>query len=119
MNEEYLLIEKEETFYLEVNIVDWNGRFEMLLKDHILLRYQEGIFTLKFTDDCGYGRSRRQVELSNLSSIEVLCDTSSLEIFLNGGERVMTTRYYGKQQPSRVLIRNDGLKAALRWWALD
>ena len=33
-------------------------------------------------------------EVAELSSLRILADTSSLELFVNGGEQVMTTRYY-------------------------
>src|SRR5699024_6379260 len=42
----------------------------------------------------GAGRTVRYVEVDAVKNLRVLADASSLEIFINGGEQVMTTRYY-------------------------
>ena len=46
-------------------------------------------------------------------SVRVLADASSLEIFVNGGEAVFTTRYY--PEPGPVTLRLEG--AAGTVWA--
>ena len=43
----------------------------------------------------GSGRTTRSVALSSLKTLQIFSDTSSLEIFVNDGEEVFTTRVYG------------------------
>ena len=45
----------------------------------------------------GSGRTTRSVALSSLQNLQIFSDTSSLEIFVNDGEEVFTTRVYGQQ----------------------
>ena len=63
----------------------------------------------------GAGRDRRTMELQTpCRSVRVLADASSLEIFVNGGEAVFTTRYY--PEPGPVALRLEG--AAGTVWPL-
>ena len=41
-----------------------------------------------------FGRTVRRADTAQLHSVRVLGDASSAEVFLNGGETVLTTRYY-------------------------
>ncbi len=71
------------------------------------LDFANGIFALNFTNDCGAGRTSRKVNMDHLQDIRVLIDTSLLEIYLNGGEYVLTTRYYKTVKESSILIRGE------------
>ena len=63
----------------------------------------------------GAGRDRRTMELQTpCRSVRVLADASSLEIFVNGGEAVFTTRYY--PEPGPVTLHLEG--AAGTVWPL-
>lgn len=68
-------------------------QIEMQLKEGIRLQYKDQMVTLSL-EDCGCGRDARSVKLNALSSLQIFMDTSCLEIFVNGGEEVFTTRYY-------------------------
>lgn len=52
--------------------------------------------TLSFQDDSfiGYGRKCRKSILPALHSLRIFVDTSAVEIYINDGEQVFTTRYY-------------------------
>lgn len=58
------------------------------------IRYQNGILKVEFSKESGYGRTSRVAEVSALKKLRILCDTSSLELFINDGEQVMTSRWY-------------------------
>ena len=59
------------------------------------LSFKDGIFSLRFTNEsAGCGRDIRRVQLERFTGLEIIADTSSLEIYLNGGEKVMSTRFY-------------------------
>ena len=49
---------------------------------------------MRFDGDIGRGRSSRSVKLSGLESVRIVADATALEVYLNGGEEVFTTRYY-------------------------
>ncbi|MRS88915.1 sucrose-6-phosphate hydrolase [Enterobacteriaceae bacterium RIT714] len=54
--------------------------------------------------------------LGNVTSLRVLCDCSSVEIFINDGEGVMSSRYF-PQHPAQ--IRFEGASViTLRYWSL-
>ena len=40
------------------------------------------------------GRSMRYVEVEEVENLKILADTSSVEVFVNDGEYVFSTRYY-------------------------
>lgn len=69
--------------------------FCLELRGSLRLTFAEGTFTMELTDSAaGFGRSVRRAEVEALHSVRVLGDASSVEVFLNGGETVLTTRYY-------------------------
>lgn len=71
------------------------GRFSIEFEGILLMDLDNGIFTLEFTDkQAGGGRTVRRVKLDNFTGLEIIADKTSLEIFLNGGEKVMSTRFY-------------------------
>ena len=74
---------------------DTNDDFSIEIGDYLKLSYENGIFIMRFTDDkVGCGRDVRKAELNSCSDIRILADTSSLEIYLSGGEKVLSTRSY-------------------------
>lgn len=58
-------------------------------------RAEDRRITFTFTDDrLGCGRKERAVSVDALDSLSLFLDSSILEIFVNGGETVFTTRLY-------------------------
>lgn len=79
--------------------------FSLTLGNYLVIDYKDGIFALTFTDKkVSGGRDTRRVKLPSLSSIKILLDTSSIEIYLNGGERVMSTRFYPDDTETEIKI---------------
>ena len=74
---------------------------ELALRDGASLTWENGLLTLDI-EACGSGRDRRSVKLADLRKLQVFSDTSSLEIFVNGGEEVFTTRVYGQKGGIRI-----------------
>ncbi len=66
---------------------------ELQLNEEICITMKEGLFTLDI-HACGAGRDQRSVALDHLDDIQIFSDTTSLEIFLNDGTEVFTTRIY-------------------------
>lgn len=73
----------------------------LTLRDGAYLEYKDGILTLRF-EKGGFGRGERSVRTERLSSLRIFSDTTSLEIFVNGGEEVFTSRIYAA--PSAIAL---------------
>ena len=68
----------------------------LTLKKGVTLSYGDGLLTLDL-GDFGAGRTTRCAGLDELKDLRIFADTTSLEIFVNGGEEVFTTRVYSSQ----------------------
>ena len=90
-------------FDLEVDEIE-NRPFHMRVAGELTLQYSDGVFLVGFSGAeagrrLGGGRTARRARIGKLFSVRVLADTSVLEIYLNGGETVFTTRYYPEEAP--------------------
>ena len=87
------------------NIKDADN-FELLISEGVSIKYKESKFILEFVNDIGKqiggGRGKRSAYLEKLENIRILIDTSTIEIFVNNGEMVFTTRYYPDKYSFRV-----------------
>ncbi len=81
---------------LPFEFVGKTGRnFTIILEDILKLEYREDEFSLTFvSDSAGYGRDVRRAKLTECSDVRIIADTSSVEVYLNGGETVMSARMY-------------------------
>lgn len=89
-------------------------RFVLHLRTGCILRFENGVLTLKL-EETGSGRTERHARVDHVDSIEVFSDTSSLEIFVNGGETVFTTRIYDDAAPGIVSCSVD---CAMQFWTM-
>lgn len=91
------------------------GSFALTVADGVEFRYEEAgrICTLRFLDaEQGCGRTVRSAVLdAPCRALRVVADTSSLEIFLNDGASVFTTRFY--PAPGPVSLRLEGVGGTL------
>ena len=85
------------TYDLKINKIQKN-QFRIVLAEELLLEYADGRFRMHFTDNrktcVSAGRDCRYVEAENVENIRIIADTSSVEVFVNDGEYVFSTRYY-------------------------
>lgn len=71
--------------------------FSITLDSKLELRFDKAkqLFTMKFSDEkYGCGRGTRNAVVESVNSIRLIADMSSIEVYLNGGETVMSTRFY-------------------------
>lgn len=61
-----------------------------------------GVLTLAFGPVCGARRTRRLMKLADLRSLDLFLDNSTLEVFVNGGEAVLTSRIFGEDDTMTV-----------------
>ncbi|WP_294366363.1 glycoside hydrolase family 32 protein [uncultured Ruminococcus sp.] len=92
--------------------------------DHLTLRFgtdgvlewKDGMVTLSFGES-GLGRTSRTAPLEQLKRIQLFCDTSSIEIFLNDGALVFTSRFYADPVASVFSVAVQ--KAEFIMWELQ
>ena len=95
------------------------GDFTLTIAQGVELVYteQDSTCVLRFADtvrgtDFSGGRTERRVQLARpCRSLRVLGDRSSLEVFLNEGAAVFSTRYY--PAPGDVALQITGADAAV------
>lgn len=90
--------------------------FELKLRQDTELIYDGEILTLKHGKS-GYGRRKRMTPISEIRQLQIFVDTSSMEIFVNDGEFVLTTRVYPEAGEDMIEIetRADG---TITYWDL-
>lgn len=96
-------------FELEINIIK-GGDFTLFLRNNTTLQYKQGCLTLSLQEE-GYGRKTRHIKLDLLHHLHIFSDTSSLEIFINDGEHVMTTRVYEKESIQKLSFLDCQMEA--------
>lgn len=88
-----------------------NGSFEINFDNSAALSYDGKIFRLEFTNDnVGCGRTVRNCTIEKCGNIRVIADMSSLEIYLDGGRKVLSTRFYPENKSVNLCARGIFLK---------
>ena len=71
------------------------------LREDVILSLEEGILRLNMGKS-GRGRKERATKVEKLRNLTIFSDTSAIEIFINDGETVMTTRVYSENLKQKV-----------------
>ena len=79
------------------------------LSEEMHIIFKDGTFTLDI-QKAGSGRTSRSLRLNMLNDLRIFSDTSSLELFLNDGSEVFTTRVYPNAQRCVKLIQAEGCR---------
>ena len=101
------MLKKDGYQVYDVNISDiQNNAFRAVLAEELILEYRDGRFEMHFTsqdkDSVSAGRSLRYVDVDHISDVEILVDKSSVEVFVNDGEYVFSTRFYPQKDSFAV-----------------
>ena len=79
----------------------------------ILLTAENHDVTLEFISEAGDGRKKRIVHLpEKIYKVRIIFDRSIMEIYINDGWAVMTTRYY-PENPDEIKVVFEGVKKAV------
>lgn len=92
-----------QTHVCEIQLIPSTQTFEIHLRKDVQLKYDGSVLTLSLKES-GFGRQKRHVEIKHIDEIGIFSDTSSLEIFINKGEKVMTTRVYDQQDDTCIKV---------------
>lgn len=115
-----LLAEGLQAFDLEVSGIR-GSRCAVTLAGGLDVSYDAatGEVVMAFRDrsrgSMGGGRGERRVAVPALGSLRVVGDASSVEVFCNGGEQVLSTRYY----PRSYAVAVEAPGADVRLWPLE
>ena len=90
--------------------------FKITIREDCFIDYADGIFSLSFGES-GYGRDKRSTEIDEVKNLYILCDTSSVEIFVNDGEKVFSSRFYPESANRGVKL--EGLNGTVRYSTLN
>lgn len=89
------------------------------IRSDVTLAYDDETKQLTLTlGDAGRGRETRAVELTALNQLQCFVDHSSLEVFINDGEQVITTRMYPKADEEKLELTGD-VKGTVTHWLLQ
>ncbi|WP_249315258.1 sucrose-6-phosphate hydrolase [Bacillus sp. FJAT-49711] len=105
-----------------IDIEQFAGKqFEIQLQNNCKLIYnEEGILTLERKSFDENQLETRQCKIDKLEKIHMFLDRSSLEIFLNDGKTVFTSRFYEETAKNQCVIAVKGkLKFGWEIWSLQ
>ncbi len=92
--------------------------FELVMKEHLHLVYNSQCKTieLQFDNDMGAGRTSRKLQFSegeHLQNLQVYVDMHCVEIFVNDGDYVFTTKYFAKNRNSCLKVEGQCKKTQI------
>lgn len=90
---------------------------ELLLRQDSAITFEGGLLTLEHGGS-GYGRRRRYIETDVLTDLRIFSDTSSLEIFVNDGEFVMSSRIFPDSGADTIKMETTA-PTSLYFWPLE
>ena len=90
---------------------------QICLAQGLIFSYDGSEISLELSKELGRGRSIRRAKTDGVKQIRILADTSAVEIYVNGGEYVFTTRYYPLEQ--NVSVQVDWKDAQIQMWEMN
>ncbi len=81
--------------------------------DAFLLRYNGDTLSFELTGEAGRGRTSRKIKLDEVKNARLIVDTSIVEIYVNDGETVITSRFYFRD--SNRMIGTNGVRSGHLW----
>ncbi|MGN0364159.1 MAG: glycoside hydrolase family 32 protein [Bilifractor sp.] len=71
-----------------------DATWDISFGDAAVLSYKDGVLCLSLDASAGCGRDQRKVRIPQIEFLRILVDTSLLEIYVNDGAYVITSRFY-------------------------
>lgn len=91
-----------------------DNQFQAVLAENLILKYESNRFKMEFNkrnNKVSCGRKLRYVDIDHLTDVKILADESSVEVFINDGEYVFSTRYY-PEKPG-ICVEAEGAEIRL------
>lgn len=103
---------------LELELAEESSWFKISLTDVLDFTWNGREAILAFCQpDSGCGRSVRKAQIASVREVRVLGDTSLLEIYVNRGELVFTTRCYPEQEDVHLSL--EGAFQRVQLWEMQ
>lgn len=84
---------------------------------HLDWNQSSGVFSLSFTGNAGCGRTIRKAKIDELCQLQMFVDSSAIEVYLNKGAVVFSTRFYPENGSHDLRISCSGASHTL--WELS
>lgn len=102
-----LISKTTNSYEVLIDNIKNSDNFELLISEGVSIKYKDSKFALEFITDIGKkiggGRHKRNCYLEKLENLRILIDTSAIEIFINDGEIVFSTRYYPDEYSFKII----------------
>jgi beta-fructofuranosidase len=100
--------------------LNFEGRKQSVqFNEDLILECRDNLITLTFLNDTGSGRTCRRARLPEseelVKTLRILKDTSLLEIYVNDGELVFTTKYFPEDTKRTALTVTGDVKSRKIW----
>ena len=105
-----------ETDCYELTLLPKAGAWKVTLSKGLELSFdpEEKLFRMEFTDkELGCGRTIRGRELEEVTDARIIVDASCVEVFLNGGKDVFSTRFYPEPGNYQVKVQGEHIISEL------
>lgn len=102
----------------ELDLKNANQKWEVLIADGLKLSWspEEYVFRMEFLNEkLGCGRGLRAREMQKCTDIRVVVDSSCVEVFMNDGKDVFSTRCYPEKDQYTVKVSGEGLTGFYRY----
>ena len=100
-------VRREASPAFDLELENRGCRLTAALEGAAAICWEDGLLTLTLDEACGSGRTVRTAAVHKLRSLRLLVDSSSLELFLNDGEQVVTSRFY-PEEPRYLRLEGEG-----------
>lgn len=91
-------VELKSEKYSELIFENQGAALKIQIGKGVCISWRDGVAKLVMDEKTGAGRTERFINLPSLNKIQIFVDASSIEVFYNEGEYVMSTRFYPEQQ---------------------
>lgn len=102
-----------QNYSFEMSIDINSDEFIFTFRD-IDLIYKNKEFIIKIGKS-GYGRDKRYVKIDIIDNLNIFSDNSSVEIFINYGEKVLSTRIYNEDIINKIKLCGKGNFNIKKW----
>lgn len=97
---------KKYTVYEAVIFNIQKDQFRAVLSDELVIEYKNKRLVIEFINNrnnkVSCGRRVRYADMNTVTDVRILADESSVEVFVNEGEYVFSTRYYPEEPGIRI-----------------
>lgn len=91
----------------EINLQE-NADFQIsLFNQNIQLNYKDGQLIFRRKNWLNDQYEEKNIEIENIKKLEFYCDRSALEIFINDGEEVMSSRFFCNQKERKNIFKSN------------